>query len=74
MLCMNSRRVSAWVGLALALGWSASLKAQNLGWEGETGVFVTPLVTRGSLPSEWLLGFQRWISLLERRERVRGFP
>ena len=51
MLCMNSRRVSAWVGLALALGWSASLKAQNLGWEGETGVFVTPLAYTAASPA-----------------------
>lgn len=29
--------------LAIMLGFSASLGAQNLGWEGETGIFVTPL-------------------------------
>jgi len=30
-------------GIALILGATVSLRAQSLGWEGETGVFVTPL-------------------------------
>ena len=30
-------------GILFALGLTASLKSQSLGWEGETGVFVAPL-------------------------------
>jgi hypothetical protein len=30
-------------GAIIVLSCSASLRAQNLGWEGETGIFITPL-------------------------------
>ena len=35
-------------GVALALGPAPQLHAQSLGWEGETGVFVTPLAYTAS--------------------------
>jgi len=39
-------------GVALALGSATRLHAQALGWEGETGVFVTPLAYTASSESE----------------------
>jgi hypothetical protein len=35
-------------GIALAMSWTTPLHAQALGWEGETGVFVTPLAYTAS--------------------------
>jgi hypothetical protein len=37
--------------IALALGLTASASAQSLGWEGETGVFVTPLAYTAASPA-----------------------
>ena len=39
-------------GVALALGSATRLHAQALGWEGETGIFVTPLAYTASSESE----------------------
>jgi hypothetical protein len=38
------------VCIALAFAWTSFASAQNLGWEGETGVFVTPLAYTASSP------------------------
>jgi hypothetical protein len=46
---MNHRCLSVFaVGVLMALGLTASAHAQALGWEGETGVFVTPLAYTAS--------------------------
>jgi hypothetical protein len=40
------------IGLVLVL--AGSLRAQNIGWEGETGVFVTPLAYTAASPANGL--------------------
>jgi hypothetical protein len=39
---------------ALTIYLSASLHAQNIGWEGETGVFITPLAYTAASPAHGL--------------------
>lgn len=43
-----SLAISALAVIVLSLSWAAPLHAQALGWEGETGVFVTPLAYTAS--------------------------
>jgi hypothetical protein len=40
------------IGLVFALGSSTPLHAQALGWEGETGIFVTPLAYTASAENQ----------------------
>jgi D-arabinose 1-dehydrogenase-like Zn-dependent alcohol dehydrogenase len=44
-------RIATAAGIAIVLGLAAPLMGQNIGWEGETGVFVTPLGYVASSPS-----------------------
>src|SRR5512136_167055 len=37
-------------GVVLVVTLAASVRAQNIGWEGETGVFVTPLAYTAKSP------------------------
>jgi hypothetical protein len=55
------RRRSSWLGLlvlalgtAVVIGAATPSRAQALGWEGETGVFVTPLAYTASAEGEKL--------------------
>jgi len=43
-----SLAISALAVIVLSLSWAVPLHAQALGWEGETGVFVTPLAYTAS--------------------------
>jgi hypothetical protein len=52
------RTLSGYMGVTLAImlvcGLAGSLQAQNIGWEGETGVFVTPLAYTAASPAQGL--------------------
>jgi len=43
-----TRAHHAFWGIVLAFGFVASAQAQNIGWEGEAGIFVTPSPIRRS--------------------------
>ena len=45
------RLVAAVVAVVALIGLTAPLHAQNIGWEGETGVFVTPLAYTAASPA-----------------------
>lgn len=51
-----TRAHHAFWGIVLAFGFVASAQAQNIGWEGETGIFVTPLAYTAKSPKS---GFGR---------------
>ena len=44
-------RMLVWTTFAFASGSTASLHGQSLGWEGETGVLVTPLAYTAAAPA-----------------------
>jgi hypothetical protein len=46
--------IYAAVAAVLLLALTSSLQAQNIGWEGETGVFVTPLAYTAASPAQGL--------------------
>ena len=51
---MITRTYCALLGVVFSLVLSASVYAQNIGWEGETGIFVTPLAYTAKSPNDGL--------------------
>lgn len=53
-----ARRISVLAGTAalFLFGWTATIRAQNLNWEGQTGAFVTPFAYTSASPAS---GFGR---------------
>ncbi len=49
-----ARVYHALLGIAMGVVFAASVQAQNIGWEGETGIFVTPLAYTASSPKSGL--------------------
>ena len=48
------RAVHAFWGIVLVIVFVVAVQAQNIGWEGETGVFVTPLAYTAASPAHGL--------------------
>ena len=71
--CGGPALAALFVGVVFAFGSAAPSHAQALGWEGETGVFVTPLAYTASSETERFHPRPR-VSLPERRPGHRRFP